>query len=63
MQDICQLLAEQDTSAVGHINTESGFGPFPVAKVLVDRLLGAGEVVPIAPAARRSVTLRWAHPS
>jgi predicted alpha/beta hydrolase family esterase len=30
--------------AVGHIDTESGFGPFPAAKGLVDQMLGATAV-------------------
>ena len=33
---------------VGHINTESGFGPFPAGKELVDRLLGAAVPRPSA---------------
>jgi len=29
---------------VGHVNTEAGFGPFPVAKDLADQMLGAAAV-------------------
>lgn len=41
--------------AAGHVNTESGFGPFPVAKTLVDRLLAAAAVDATASASHEGV--------
>jgi predicted alpha/beta hydrolase family esterase len=46
---------------VGHINTEAGFGPFPIAQQIVDRMRGCGaDLRPARPIAHPDAFLRFA---